>query len=238
MSAWDCFSHVFCINLDARPDRWAEATRELLVCGIGGYERFRAIDRRGTGGGAGASHRALWRRIASGECGERVLILEDDFMVLSRERLLSAVQVRIYDSLPGTTGEERMTALRSYLPGAWDLLYLGGSYQTQPLSRLNAHVVRNYGMTRAHAYGISWQAAERITRELDGKHGVGSEDDPRVTVGVPGQILVPYAKNPDVFSYTVTPRLFIQRPTSQSDRVSTPPRLESDQIDAQRETAV
>ena len=159
------------------------------------------------------------------------------FMVLSRERLLSAVQVRIYDSLPGTTGEERMTALRSYLPGAWDLLYLGGSHQTQPLSRLNAHVVRNYGMTRAHAYGISWQAAERITRELDGKHGVGSEDDPRVTVGVPGHILVPYAKNPDVFSHTVTPRLFIQRPTSQSDRVSTPPRLESDQIDAQRETA-
>lgn len=248
MSAWNYFGHFFCLNLDRRPDRWAEAQAEGQRCGVPSCERMSALDRRGMlGGGAagcGASHRVLWRRIATGACGDRVVIFEDDFMLTTRKLLLKVGftsdrdEVKIFDSLPGKSAEDRLRALLPYIPTKWDLLYLGGSYQTSPLSRVNKHVIRNVGMLATHAYAISAGMAKRVTEHLDAGYGAGSEYNQDVHSGAPDSVLAALSKHDDVFSYTVTPRLFIQRPTSPSDLDPKPPGFPWEQTDSRHELMV
>jgi hypothetical protein len=247
-SAWKYFDHFFCVNLDRRPDRWAEAQAELLRCGVPACERLSAVDRRGMpGGGAagcGASHRVIWRRIAAGTCGERVVVFEDDFMLMTREVLLRAgyapkrKEVEIYDSLPGQTVGERLAAILPYVPASWDLLYLGGGYQAPPISRLNEHLIRNGGMLTTHAYAITRKMAKMVTEYLDAGYGVGTEDDPTVHSGAPDSLLADLSKRVDIVSYTITPRLFIQRPTSQSDLDPKPAGFPWDQTDSSHELMV
>lgn len=247
-SAWQYFDRSFCVNLDRRPDRWAEAQAELSRCGVPACERLSAVDRRGmVGGGAAgcaASHRVLWRRIAAGEV-ERVVIFEDDVMLTTRETLLRVgytperEEVKIFDSLPGDSAEERLAAVLPYVPAGWDLLYLGGGYEAPPIARVNKHLIRNGGMLTTHAYAITRAMAERMTKRLDAGHGVGTEIDPDVFSGAPDQILADVAKDPNILSYTVTPRLFIQRPTTVSDLNPIPPGgFPWDQTDSRHELMV
>lgn len=248
MGPWAYFDHFFCINLDRRPDRWAEAQAELQRCGVPACERFSAIDRHGmTGGGAagcGASHCTLWRRIAKGECGDHVVIFEDDFMLTTRELLLSVGytperdEVRIFDSLPGHTAEERLAMILPYVPASWDLLYLGGGYESPPLARANEHMIRNGGMLTTHAYAITRKMAGTVTAYLDALHGAGTDDEPTVHSDTPDSVLALLSKREDVFSYTMTPRLFIQRPTSPSDLNPQPAGFPWDQVDSRHELMV
>lgn len=248
-SPWIYFDRSFCVNLDRRSDRWIEVKAELERCGIRGCERFSAFDRHGKYGGGingcGASHRAIWRRIASGGYGDRVLIFEDDAMFTTREVLLRAgyattqKEIEIFDSLPGKTAEQRLAALLPEVPSQWDLLYLGGGYETEPHSRPSPHIIRNRGMLTTHAYAITRAMAERMTKRLDAGHGVGTEIDPDVFSGAPDQILADVAKDPNILSYTVTPRLFIQRPTTVSDLNPIPPGgFPWDQTDSRHELMV
>ena len=249
MTAWAYFDHVFCVNLDRRADRWTEAQAELLRCGVPACERFPAVDRHGaSGGGANgcaASHRTLWRRIAGGGCGERVLIFEDDFSLTTRELLLRVgytaqrEEVQIFDSLPEQTAEERLAALLPHVPARWDLLYLGGGYESPPAARLNAHVIRNAGMHTTHAYAITRQMAAMVTKWLDAGYGVGTESDPIIYSGASDSVLASLSKREDIFSYTVTPRLFIQRPSSRSDLNPQPAGgFPWDQVDSRHERMV
>ena len=248
MSAWGYFQHFFCVNLDRRPDRWKEAQSELRVCDISSCERFSAFDRHGMPGGGfngcGASHRALWRRIATGSCGDRVAIFEDDFMLTTREILLrvgftsSREELKIFDSLPGKTAEERLAAILVHVPMHWDLLYLGGSYQAPPISRVNKHVIRNNGMHATHAYVITQRMAKLATEILDVGYGVDTEHNPAIHSGAPDSVLAELSKRSDVFSYTLSPRLFIQRPTSQSDLNPQPLGFPWDQTDSHHELMV
>jgi GR25 family glycosyltransferase involved in LPS biosynthesis len=247
-SAWNYFDHVFCVNLDRRPDRWAEAQAELQLCGVSTCERLSAVDRRGMfGGGAagcGASHRVIWRRVAAGECGDRVLIFEDDFMLTTRKTLLRAgykperEEVKIFDSLPGQTVEARLAAILSYVPASWDLLYLGGGYQTEPIARLNKYLIRNGGMLTTHAYAITRKMAKLVTEQLDAGYGSGTESNPNVHSGASDTVLAALSKQDDVFSYTMTPRMFIQRPTTQSDLDPKSPGFPWDQVDSRHELMV
>ena len=216
------FDSVFVINLDRRPDRWAEAQAELRLCGLKA-ERFPGIvpppEWAATAVvGCTASHRALWRHVASGAAGDRVLIFEDDFMHLTRSMLLQAGfqegsdVLRIFDSCPGETFPERFDAMLPCIPTAWDLLYLGGSYEAEARGRFSERIIRNRGMHCLHAYGLHRHFAERFTTYLDGE-----VPPPRLVGGAFDSMIADQAKKPDVFSYTTTPRLFIQRPTTASD---------------------
>jgi hypothetical protein len=249
VNPWAYFDHVFCVNLDRRTDRWTEARAELQRCGLSACERFSAVDRLGMpGGGANgcaASHRTLWRRIAAGECGERVLIFEDDFMLTTRELLLrigytpQRDEVKIFDALIGDAAEDRLAELLPHVPAGWDLLYLGGGYESPPLKRVNVHVIRNAGMQTTHAYAITRQMARRVTDHLDAGYGVGTESDPIIYAGASDSVLAALSKRDDVFSYTVTPRLFIQRPVSQSDINPQPAGgFPWDQVDSRHERMV
>ncbi len=211
------FDHVFVINLDRRPDRWRQAQEELRLCGLRA-ERFAAIEPPPEAGegravvGCTASHRTIWRRIAEGDCGERVLVLEDDFMLATRGELLrlghSADVLAIFDSCPGATFSERFEAMLPFVPESFDLLYLGGSYEVDPVARVNKHVIRNGGMHGAIAYCITRGFAAKLTEDVDRYC-----PPPMLRAGAPDSILAVLAKDPEVRSFTLSPRLFVQRVT-------------------------
>ena len=235
MSAFNYFDSIFCVNLDRRTDRWAEAREELRLCGIERCERMSAVDTpHDHVGGCLASHTALWRRIATGACGQRVLILEDDFHHITRAELLrvgftpASDVMKIFDSCPGVSAPERFAAMLPQVPTHWDLFYLGGSYEDKPHSRVAPHVIRNRGMHTTHAYGISYGFASKMIALFD-THGSGAAIDSH---------LASQAKDADVFSYTLTPRLFIQRPTSVSDINPQPPGFPWSQTDSRHEMMV
>jgi hypothetical protein len=232
------FDHVFCVNLDRRPDRWAEAQAELAACGISGCERFSAIyNPANTYVGCLQSHAALWCRIASGQFGERVLILEDDFKFLTREDLTAAGYtaagdhtLRIFDSCLGKSFAERWGSMRSSVPDDWDLLYLGGGYETAARYRVNKYIIRNAGMLTTHAYGISRSFAQRAMETL--------AEGGFVLQGGPDSFLATMCKDETVRSYTLSPRLFIQRPGSPSDLNPNAPGFPFSMTDPTHEMAV
>lgn len=235
--------NIFCLNRNSRPDRWAEAQAELVLCGITRCERFPAVHDGASNGASGcaASHRSMWRRIAVG-AGSRALIFEDDFKFLTRSELTrvgyvdTQNEVRIFDSCPGQFLTERFEFLIGHVPPIWDLLYLGGGYECKPHNRVNRYVIRNAGMLCTHAYAISREYAQRMTAHLDS--GYPHESDPIVHSGPPDSVLASLSKSLDVFSYTLSPRLFIQRPTSQSDIDPKPPGFPWSMTDSAHEMMV
>jgi predicted O-methyltransferase YrrM len=212
------FDSVCCINLDRRTDRWAQAKAEFERCGINRYSRIAGVDNRENGvAGCAVSHRELWRQIASGNFGARVFIVEDDFQFITREVLSKAGYsadsgpMRAFDSCAGTTFGQRLATMLPYIPSQWDLLYLGGFYTSPDNVRLNRHVIQPGGMYDLHAYAISQDYACRITALLDSVMPVDR-------VGAPIDVVLDcQIRHGDVFAYTLSPRLFIQRAGVMSD---------------------
>jgi GR25 family glycosyltransferase involved in LPS biosynthesis len=91
------------INLDSRPDRWEEVTKEVERFGITEYERF-AAHPGGYMGFNKSVHFVL-------ENESEVLILEDDVIF----------DGKFFDILEA----------KAKLPDNWDLLYLGANVQNQ-----------------------------------------------------------------------------------------------------------
>ena len=216
------FDSILCINLDRRRDRWAEAQEELRLCEIRRCERFSAIDDPRGYRGCTASHLTIWRRIASGALGERVLVLEDDFKLITRGDLIDAGHaldsdvMKSFDACPGATLRERFEAMVPSIPLHWDLLYLGGSYIEKQRARVNKHIVRNAGMSCGHSYGMSRAYAEKVAAYFAMRF---PQDD---CAEAPDVMLRGFGSDPSVVSYTLTPRLFVQRHTSPSDLVPRP----------------
>jgi hypothetical protein len=225
MTVWERFDSIVCLNLDRRPDRWAQALGELRLCGLDGRcQRISAVDRPNDGNaGCTASHRAIWAKIASGEMGDHVLIFEDDFQVMTRDLLVEAkyadVQdtMRIFDSLapsvPASSVADWLAARLSTMldvPANWDLLYLGGGYASPPKGRVNKWCIRNNGMLTTHSYAIARKFARLITEHLDENWG---DEYP----GPPDSVLCQYVGADAFCSYTLSPRLFIQRAGVTSD---------------------
>lgn len=231
MKSFSDFDSVFCINLDRRTDRWADAKKELELCGITNSQRFSAIEftveAAGTtraNKGCTASHRALWDRLARGELGGNALIFEDDFQFITERLLWSAGYggmhdvMKIFKSVSGESFHDRLNALLPHVPENWDLLYLGGGYACDPVSRVNTHIIRSGGMLTTHAYAISRAYAEVLTSRLDVAYGTE-----RPIGDAPDTLLRNFVAYPDwsgvrpCFAYVLSPRLFVQRQGVKSD---------------------
>ena len=228
------FDAIYVINLDRRTDRWVQAQAELELCGIDTAERWPAYDCPSCGVyGCLKSHRSLIKKIAEGP-GRNALILEDDFQLLTIELLIKAgftpdsEVMKLFLSAPfppqyarmadiDYDASERFKALISELPADWDVLYLGGGYQKPPLSRVSAHVIRNAGMLCTHAYAISKHHAREFSEALDKNIPQQDPVDGKIVdgIGAIDSILATWA--PHHLYYTISPRLFIQRPQSRSD---------------------
>jgi hypothetical protein len=214
------FDHVLWINLDRRPDRRVSCEEEFARLRVQA-ERIPAVDRPGNGvAGCMESHRLLWRRIAAGEFGDRVLIFEDDFALLTATMLefagftpdnpvmrvfKSAVWKPFYEVLPHMLLNERFDAMVEQVPTDWDVFYLGGQYRCEQNVRVAPNVICVGGVLGTLAYGISRAFAARMTEELD-RDGAGGPVD-----------LVLSARASTAKHYMLSPRLFIPRPGNTSD---------------------
>lgn len=215
------FDKIFIINLARRQDRWKECVTELEWNSIplSAVERFEAFDNPENGhAGCTRSHRMLLRRIAASDWN-RVLVLEDDFQVLTLTLLrqygftFNSKVYQTFCTIRYGRGDlnERFGDLLPFAPNLWDVLYLGASYGEPPISRLNPHVIRCGFMQTTGSYGITREFARIWTDKVDAS--MGSDDLDRH----PGPIDNVFGSMAhDHLYYVFQPRLICQR-VSRSD---------------------
>ena len=161
------FDRVVIINLDRRPDRWADCKAQLEHLGVTKYERFSAFDgdtiatdlpdgiNVNTVGNSPAlfactcSHRAVLDAVAVNRW-QRTLILEDDFLIRD-------------DDCDAKFGQ-----MMPMVPADWELLYLAGHYAEKPQYRVNEHVIRINRMICLTAYAVTLDFARRIAPYMSG----------------------------------------------------------------------
>jgi len=109
--------NCYCINLDRRPERWAQTHEEMKIIEM--YPiRFSATIKRRRHSGCIASHMALWKQVRDEGI---VMIIEDDILFLDNAK-------------------ENFEAALSQLPSDWDMLYLGATLN-QPLERISDNLL-------------------------------------------------------------------------------------------------
>lgn len=172
------FDACFCINLDRRTDRWSECLSEIKSnFGVvdSWVERWSGYNHPTSGhAGCSRSHRELLRYVVK-EGYNRVLVLEDDFAVITLDRLREAkftptsevweTFCRINRGM-GTLNE-RFGALSYFIPDDYDVLYLGAGYGENPISRVSKHVIRCGFMQTTSSYGITGKFAKKWTEMVD-----------------------------------------------------------------------
>lgn len=194
MSINSFFEKVYCINLDRRTDRWAQAQAEAAKYGIV-VERHSGVEVEYPSGkrippevtaervakygvklegfpgekpfgqmGTTLAHRMLMRKIAEGSAS-RALILEDDFYVLRIEDKPSWFGV---DAGPVPIEfQARFDYLIPYVPTDWDLVYLGGGYGSKPKARASKHCILVDTMMTTSSYGVTKKYAKEWSDFVD-----------------------------------------------------------------------
>lgn len=172
------FDACFCINLDKRADRWEESLQEINTnfgTKDGFVQRWSGFHHPTHGhSGCSRSHRELLRHVVK-QGYQRVLVLEDDFAVVTLPRLAAAKftpgskvwETHCLINQGNGNLNERFGALSYFIPDDYDVLYLGAGYGENPISRLNKHVIRCGFMQTTGSYGITGAFAKRWTEIVD-----------------------------------------------------------------------
>jgi hypothetical protein len=185
MSINTFFDHIYCINLDRRPDRWEKCLQEFEKHGIENVERFSAVD----GNTLEVSSHLLKGEIGIIESHKRILndaknnnynnilILEDDVEFHSNfTELFSSIQYEI--------------------PLDFDMIYIGGNLELWSPVQITQHVFKANSALALHAVGISASVYDIILSLID--HTV--------------QIDILYAHISNrINSYIIRPRLAFQK---------------------------
>ena len=173
---------IFVINLDRRQDRWAHCVDQFAKLGLTNVERFPGWDgvivngKPNGNAGCTASHRSILELTAYHKW-RRVLVFEDDFEAVHSDT------------------QERFAAILPELPEKWDLLYLGGHYAEEPISRHSKHVIRCGRMHTTSSYIVTSDHARRMAPNISG-------------IGPIDTLFSGFAR--DSLHYILQPRLFVQ----------------------------
>ena len=150
------FDRIYCINLDRRPDRWAQFQTDYPA-ELPRAERWPAVDGNickppswwpssPARYGCYASHLGVIEKcLADGV--ESVLVFEDD--ATSREGF-----------------SELWPAFQAALPENWNWLYLGGSLRSKPARKVNSRVYVPQVVGATHAMILRRDAMQMIHRQL------------------------------------------------------------------------
>jgi len=154
------FDRVVCINLDSRPDRWAEVCSEFKRHRIE-VERYAAINgtaHESEGGqlspaerGCLESHLAVIRSSVERDC-QRTLIFEDDV------EFDPDLQNLFHQALEA-----------DWIPPGWDFLYLGGAH-VEPPQRINPRIARVLRTHTTSHYAISGRFAHQLIQSNPSLH--------------------------------------------------------------------
>lgn len=136
------FDTIYCINLDARPDRWQASLTEFAAIGIADrVERLAAIEHADGSEGCRLSHLECVKRAAAAGA-DTVLIFEDDV------------------TLPGFSSARLARSLEQLraIPD-WELFYLGGLLVAAWEYR--EHLIGGR-LVQTHAYAVHRRAFDAI----------------------------------------------------------------------------
>lgn len=148
MEVWSFFDHIFCISLNERPDRQAQASAQFARVGLADRMTYMCVDRHPTDCEQGIyeSHMACIRKGLAGGA-RHILIFEDDV---------------VFDRF----SPERLGAALSFLRTQpdWQVFFLG-CLVTQS-SATESPVVRKVAYRcLAHAYALNRSCAERLVQK-------------------------------------------------------------------------
>lgn len=138
------FPYRVCINLDRRPERWQRVRRRFARHGLDPVIRFPAVD------GAALAPPAGWED-PPGAYGCLLSHLE----VVREARRRGEPSVLIFEDdvvFPGDF-RRRFAAWAAEVPADWDMLYLGGLHELDPVP-VTAHVGRLTSTYSTYAYAI------------------------------------------------------------------------------------
>lgn len=218
------FDACYCINLTARKDRWEESLQEIKTnfgTPDGFVKRWSGYHHPTHGhSGCTRSHRELLRHVAR-EGYRRVLVLEDDFAVITLDRLKEKgfkPGYQVWDTFCRINNgqgnlNQRFGALSYFIPDFYDVLYLGAGYGENPISRLNKHVIRCGFMQTTGSYGITGHFAKIWSDKIDKSVGATPEmSEEEILSRHPGPIDNVFGSlSHDHAYYVLQPRLMYQR---------------------------
>lgn len=145
------FSHVVCINLDRRPERWKQFQDAVPILGWLGIDRYSAVDSRlcrpppwysaicpqPGAWGCLRTHLRIWEDALSGDWPD-VLVFEDDAIFCD-------------------AFADKFSQFMANVPDDWEQIYLGGQHlevEDHPPEAVNDHVLRCHNVNRTHAYAM------------------------------------------------------------------------------------
>ena len=148
------FDKIFCVNLDRRTDKWAQAASEFEKHGMT-VERFSAIDgntlppqqsKLNNGEiGCSMSHAAILEMMVANSWN-RILVLEDDVEFIADIQAFFAANIH-------------------YVPVNWSMLYLGGNHINPPV-HVNGSVFRLSKTYTTSYYAITLDTAKGIINRI------------------------------------------------------------------------
>jgi GR25 family glycosyltransferase involved in LPS biosynthesis len=159
------FSKAFVINLDSRPERYAEFCARAKAAGVTGIQRVRGVD------GDKAPPAAWWRATpGSWGCVMSHLRIAQDAIMDGLENYL----VFEDDAVFSPDFAERVALIAqdvTTLEGNWDMLYLGGQHlykETSPPWPYNGsrHLLRCNNVNRTHAIAVNKQFMQVFVQQL------------------------------------------------------------------------
>jgi hypothetical protein len=150
------FEAIYCLNLDQRPDRWANALRRFATLGIETrVERFSAIATPGNHHVGCASSWRLMVATARDRGLGNFLGIEDDAIFLDDTREVMRRAIAELEGLP------------------WDLLYLGGAAWGPPAEIPGRTALQSpRGMTCTHAVAVNHTAYDRLLAGIAEADGI------------------------------------------------------------------
>lgn len=159
----DYFDAVFCINLDARPERWELFEKRIQDAKLSGYERYSGIDgkicpapawwKSGDGAwGCMMSHLRICQDALAKKLNN-YLVFEDD--VVFCENFIPRFKKTMRDV--------------SSLKNKWDLLYLGGQHLYVESARpypYKENLVKCYNINRTHAFAVNGPIMKKFSQHV------------------------------------------------------------------------
>lgn len=141
-SGIEFFDKIYLINLDSRPDRLEQATRELNSIGITDFIRIPGVVDPNPARGCHLAHAKIFA-LADNYVTGRILIFEDDveFFPNALETLTKAM----HELEPNP------------MSGDWDMLYLGINMDQYYAHQVLPHVAYLTGGFSTHAYAVNNQ---------------------------------------------------------------------------------
>ncbi|MGH3224497.1 MAG: PqqD family peptide modification chaperone [Streptosporangiaceae bacterium] len=186
------FEAIYCLNLDQRPDRWANALRRFSRLQIATrVERFPAIPTPGNHHVGCARSWRLMVATARDRGLSNFLGIEDDAIFLDDTREVVRRAVGELEGLP------------------WDLLYLGGAAWEPPIEIPGRTALRSPRglVTCTHAVAVNHTAYDRLLRSIPESDGI----EEWVTAHVAIDQYLAYQVNAGCYhAYILNPRVATQ----------------------------